>query len=582
MVQGQNLLNRAFIIIFALFMCLGMHYFQHNQGGYGLDLPVNAVSWCFISLLIGIGLWRISSTQQILYSPLTIACFVCFILLLLPIFYPNNDLAEFAYPRLLGFFAGFLLLFAMQQLNFNQQQVKWLLFFIVIAAVIESAISLTQMYLLNSNNWIGFNPNYGRPWGIFQQPNVLASFIATGLILSVYLLHSWRLAQQNKILKGFLYLNIFVSAWVIYICVSRTGYLGAIVALVLVTPWGLKKSLSRHLSILLLVITGASTHYFVSASETARSSEQLAQAGARALQYEQSWHMFTEKPWLGWGYGSFEKSFLTDRAERIVNEGVPFVIENLTHPHNEILYWAVEGGLIPVLGLFILAGAFLWQLKHLKVLHSLALISLVTPLLLHSQTEYPFYHSAASWAVFLVLIFTISHTVTQAQRLVFRPSFLVRANAILIPLLTSVFMVSAIHANYLLTKFERTGRTNLDLLMQVKNPLPVATRLEFNIFTLRMLVGEKLNKPEELQAFITWAERQLNVTPRANIYWNLAYALKLTGHSMKAQAVLDYAQYLYPNNQQLQQDLDKAARDINRPASEIKADDVPLAPMQMK
>ncbi|MFO6424641.1 Wzy polymerase domain-containing protein [Motilimonas sp. KMU-193] len=569
MEPSNTKLNLIFTWVFALFCLVGMHYFQHNQGGAGLDLPINPVGWSFISILIGIGLWQITLTQQIRYNSLTIAGLIAFALLLAPIFYPNAEFAEASYPRLLGFLGGILLLFAMQQLKLRDKQWYKLLLFVVIAGFIQCIYSLVQMYVLKAGNPFGYNVNYGRPYGIFQQPNVLASFTATTLVLAAYLFAAWRPKQHATLLSGFLTLHCFLAAWVIYISVSRTGYLGGAIALALISPWLWQQSKKRCAIIFAIIGLGISMHFIVADGAVSRDQAQLTDAGYRSLQYEQSWHMMQDKPLLGWGYGSFETSFLTDRAERIVNEGVPFVLENLTHPHNEIMYWGVEGGIVPVLGLILLAVAFIALLTRFNWRSALALLALVLPLTLHSQTEYPFYHAVATWFSYIVLIAFISHLANNDKILQFRPTLLVKTNAVLIPVFTCTFMITAVHTNYLVTKFERTGRTDIDLLMQVVNPLALNTRFEFNIFTLRMFVGERLDKPEELKAYVDWATEFVKHTPRANIYYNLALANKLLGHDDQAEQILAHAQWLYPSNELLKNDLQEVVRDVEKAPSEL-------------
>ncbi|WP_434340516.1 Wzy polymerase domain-containing protein [Motilimonas cestriensis] len=567
--QSRSRLNIIFTVIFALYCLIGMHYFQHNQGGAGLDLPMNPVAWCFISILIGLGLWQISIVQIIRYNVMSIAGFVAFALLVIPVFYANGTFADASYGRLFGFIGGILLLFAMQQLNFSKQNWLLLLFLIVCAGFIQNLYSLTQMYLLKPGNMFGYDVNYGRPYGIFQQPNVLASFTATSLLLSCYLIQKWAL-KGRPALTAFLLLQCFVSAWVIYISASRTGYLGAVIGLILISPWLFQQSRKRFSWLIIAITLGLSMHFIIGDGSVSRNKEELAKAGARALQYEQSWHMMLEKPLTGWGYGNFEASFLTNRAERIQAEGVPFVLENLTHPHNELMYWGVEGGIVPLLGLLILTLTFMYLLTRFQWRKALALLALVFPLTLHSQTEYPFYHAVATWFVFIVIVTYISFSSKLEKEIIFRPYLLVKSNAILIPLLTCAFMISAVHTNYLVTKFERSGRTDIDLLMRVVNPLALTTRLEFNIFTLRMLAGEKLNKPEELEAYIAWASEFVKHTPRANIYYNLAYAYLLLDQEQQSQAVINYARFLYPNNELLKADLAEVMRDVEKAPSEVE------------
>ena len=296
MEQSQSRLNIAFTVVFALFCLIGMHYFQHNQGGAGLDLPMNAVAWCFISILIGLGLWQISIAQSIRCDLMSLAGFVAFIFLIIPVFYVNSTFADASYGRLFGFLGGILLLFALQQLKLSKQRWLFLLFLIVCAGFIQNIYSLCQMYLLKPGNMFGYDVNYGRPYGIFQQPNVLASFTATSLLVAAYLSQQWKLNKGQRTLTLFLLLQCALSAWVIYISASRTGYIGALIGLSLIIPWLLKQS-KRHCAwVVLSIMLGASMHSVISDGDVARNKAELTQAGARALQYEQSWHMMRENP----------------------------------------------------------------------------------------------------------------------------------------------------------------------------------------------------------------------------------------------------------------------------------------------
>ena len=54
MTNSYSISARIFLIFFALYALLGMHFFMHNQGGSGLYLPFNMVGWAFISVLISI------------------------------------------------------------------------------------------------------------------------------------------------------------------------------------------------------------------------------------------------------------------------------------------------------------------------------------------------------------------------------------------------------------------------------------------------------------------------------------------------------------------------------------------------
>ncbi|OLF34674.1 pilin glycosylation ligase domain-containing protein, partial [Psychrobacter sp. Cmf 22.2] len=85
----------------------------------------------------------------------------------------------------------------------------------------------------------GYNTVNNRPYGIFQQPNVMASFLATGLALSGYLLarqpHDKYLSWRQKIV--FLYAIPLITIPLLVVLASRTGWLGAVIATAMVAPY---------------------------------------------------------------------------------------------------------------------------------------------------------------------------------------------------------------------------------------------------------------------------------------------------------------------------------------------------------
>ncbi|WP_199451431.1 pilin glycosylation ligase domain-containing protein, partial [Vibrio harveyi] len=95
-----------------------------------------------------------------------------------------------------------------------------------------------QYLFISADNAFGFDPTTSRPHGIFQQPNVMASFLATGLVLSGYLLArvpmyrgKWSFQQALLLLTPVLIIPILV------VLSSRTGWFGAVVGGLLLTPY---------------------------------------------------------------------------------------------------------------------------------------------------------------------------------------------------------------------------------------------------------------------------------------------------------------------------------------------------------
>ncbi|PKH01638.1 O-antigen polymerase [Psychromonas sp. MB-3u-54] len=454
----QQKLTRAFIITFALLMGIGAHYFQYNLGGSSLKLPQNNVVWIFFPVLIALGFWKITAQQKIFYSRFTVVLLSALILFYIPLFYPNNELANQSYVRLLGLFAGVLLFISLQQFQFDKKNLEKLLLLIVLAGFLQACYSLMQDYLLPADNIFGYNVDYGRPDGIFQQPNVLASFMVTTLILAGYLLQKIR----DKKLQFFLLLTALLNAWVITISVSRTGYLGLLIALILFIPWAWQSN-KKKLGIFLLALSlGIGFASLKSDVLGAKNVEKLKKGGARLNFYSHSWQMIKDQPLIGYGYGGFEKNYLITYNQQVKNGNLPAFNTRLTHPHNEILFWAVEGGVVPIVAILLLAIAFIRLLSVFRLAHAMALSALVAPIIVHTQTEYPLYHSALHWLVLLVLVFYIDSQSENSRQQLFRPTFVLRSLALLIPLLTILFMISNLYNISKITAFERSKKTKIE------------------------------------------------------------------------------------------------------------------------
>ncbi|WP_421193341.1 Wzy polymerase domain-containing protein [Aeromonas enteropelogenes] len=543
-------------ILFSSYWLLGMHFFMHNPGGAGLYLPFNAWGWIFASLMIGIGLWQVTLRQHITFSPLQAALWFGALLLLLPMAYSGFELKDYAIPRLLGLFAGLLFLFGLYQWRLTRQQRDSLLYLILVAIAIEALFGLVQFYLLTPGNWIGYDTKVNRPYGIFQQPNVMASFMATGMALAIWLeLRS----DDSRVLMGLRYSVIFSTVLLLVVLQSRVGQLSGLLALLMLLPQlRQQRKLGLILGLVFLaIILGLLSQYLMAGEK--RGLEIYQSGGMRSIYWPYALKLVSEQLWTGWGYGSFESVFLHHyMADKAVNPAMVQIEYNLDHPHNEFLYWAVEGGLAPMLGMLIMGGALLWRLSCAPGKNAMAMLALVTPILLHSQTEYPFYHAIVLWWLLLTLIYLIDTEVEEVNvatrsettwwEWVYRPWFLLRFMAITIPLLVVPFMLTALHTAWVVTKYERGGYKEPTLLLDIVNPMAWLTRVEFDVNSVRLMVGLQTNNKAELEAYLEWGQAFVRHTPRANIYANMVVALNALGRTNEANTMRREALQLYPDD----------------------------------
>lgn len=551
-------LKKGFFITFAVYMLIGMHYFQHNGGGSGLHLPFNVVGWIFISILIGIGLWQATLQKKLVYSQMSLTFISATVIMLIPVLYADPVIAGLSYTRLFGLIGGLLFFIALQQLQLSQQQRLTLLYLILGAVFIEAYISLVQYYLLPVNNAFGYQKIANRPYGIFQQPNVSASFLTTGIALALYLFSQTTLDEKRK--RRFCYVTTFMAVIPVVLLQSRTGYLSLLVAPLLLLPWVWQQlSASDRLKSLFVwlaccvIAVAIGIYTLETADNVARSAAALTDPGARIPIYLHSLSMWLDKPILGWGYGSFEVEYLKTYGQAL-NQGLalPGSPENLDHPHNELLFWGIEGGLVALAGIVLLAVGFLRVIAKQPLWQALALLGLVFPLILHSQTEYPFYHSIVHWVVLLTLVWYIASRYDSCKTQVCNYTFLLRTLALSIPLVTSLFMLTTLHTNKLLTQYERSDRSDIAPLTTVINPVAWISRLEFNSMMYRLKIAMYNNDIAELNNYISWAAEMSQKTPRANIYINWSRALTKLGQKEAAEALLQQTAILYPRNKLVQ------------------------------
>ncbi|TFF78417.1 ligase [Aeromonas taiwanensis] len=541
--------TRAFGVISVLYWLLGMHFFMHNPGGAGLYLPFNAWGWIFASLIMALGLWQVTLNQRLIASPLLVALWLAGLLLLLPMAYPGFELKDYAIPRLLGLFAGLLFLFCLYQWQWGRASRDRLLYLLLVAAAIEAQLGLVQFYLLTSGNWLGYDIRANRPYGIFQQPNVMASFMASGLAMAIWLeLRS----NTQPWLRGLRYGVILTSSLLLVVLQSRVGQLGGLLALLLLAPQLHRQHLlCRTLGLVLLgVLVGLASQYWVSGVN--RGMNEYLSGGARSDIWPFTLHLLLQNWLLGVGYGGFEFTFFHAYTEaRNLDPNVGMAIYNLDHPHNEFLYWAVEGGLAPMVGMVLMGVALLWRVSRAGWVKGAALLALVTPILLHTQTEYPFYHAIALWWALLLLIHVVDAEVEEQdhanwREYVCRPWLLLRFAAIAIPLIVVPFMLTAIHTAWVVTKYERGGYKQPALLLDIVNPMAWLARVEFDVNAVRLMVGLQANNKAELEAYLDWGRAFVRHTPRANIYANMVIALNALGRSGEAERLRTEALMLYP------------------------------------
>ncbi|WP_394150865.1 PglL family O-oligosaccharyltransferase [Vibrio maritimus] len=548
-------LNRKFMTAMAVLFLIATHLFWPNPGGTGLALSFNNTAWIVFSIAIGLGLYQLGTNRVLKFSKLTVGLGLSCVLMTLPLLYSVPDIASVA-PRYVALWFGFLFFVLLQQFQFTNKQKQRLLWLIVLASLIEASIGYAQFLLLTPDNWFGYDVSTNRPYGIFQQPNVMASFLATGFVLSGYLLarqkhkYNWRISDVS-----ILYVTPMITIPLVVVLGSRTGWLGAALGFVFLVPYLYRHSTRKRfrgwtLATLAGLALGLLLGFGSSGSQNLITQKSSLE-DVRSTIYSQSLDMLIEKPFTGYGLGKFESEYLIYTArQHQLNDSFAPGLPALDHPHNEMLFWGIEGGLLPMLGILLAALFVLSRIYTAKKGTRLAIFALFLPIFLHSQLEYPFYHSLIHWITFIILIYWVDQRTPRIKQLSFT-SFtktLSRVLSLLIPILTSVYMIAALHTNYVLTKFEKSQPVDASLLEQVTNPVVWKDRYHWDLYSTYLKLGLATGNPEYIQPYIDWSVEVIKSKPRPAFYRNLILAYQGTGEVSKAQQVLAEAQYLFPDH----------------------------------
>jgi len=544
--------KRIYYLSLCVFLLFAAHYLQINGSGVGLQLPFNAMGWIPLSLLIGVCLIQIARTKKVYTSPLTTHLLICILLLCVPLFY-FNSLYQNIFDRFFGLFGGLLIFLCFQQFAREQKDAINILLLLMVATWIEVLIGWDQFFKTNGMSLFGNSGQRSGPiTGIFQQRNVYASFLAFGTVLSAYVLSLVAQKSGKKFqvsMLPILLLPLF-SVHLLNTVYSRTGWAGLFIGVSLVLPELWKKA-GKGLSLTWLVslLLGFVLTWNISLTSDwqSPSMERLNLDGLRQVQLPQISTMFIEKPLSGYGYGRFESAYLAFTAQKYA--AGEFEVPGTTpldHPHNELLFWAVEGGIVALAAL-LLAAWFVWRrVWQQSLLQRMALIGLFFPIVLHTQLEFPFYVSVLHWFVFIALIFWVDNLQPDYKKRTVEATLIPWIAGILIPVLTTFFMGTTLHTGLLLARFESGINPDVSALTSISNPMVWDEKINWAMRS-RLVVNGIINRePEQIQSYIDWAPAILESKPRPTFYRYLILAYDGVGDEENKQRIQQEARFLFP------------------------------------
>ena len=532
--------NLIVLLLMAVTFTSMLHY-EINRGGAGLHLPHNIVIWAMMALLVLALYWPQSAETPTLSSPGNQWLLLGALMITLPGLWPASLQHIGAWlPRVLGLWGGVILLLGLFRLKLSPAaRQNWLLL-ILLSAWGQATLALLQWFVFTADNWMEFNLAE-RPYGIFQQVNVLASYLATGYAIAAYLF----MTSGSRIIRVISLFTLLVFPGMLMLLQSRIGWLGGVATLSLLSLYYWRQ---RKMACLWLCSLFSLLGAFYLLQQMVGGS-MLSKEGSnteRWLILEYTWHMIRQHPWLGWGYGSFEAAFAQTLIQTI---NVPSTLSFPSHPHNEVLYGWVEGGIVALVGMLVLAIGYIKPLLiQPKTVFPLWVLTL--PIALHLMTELPLYQSAAHWLVLILL----GRLMVPEHMLISMPPPLPRwrrwlhGMIVLSAFCTLLFMVTGFNTGRVLTLSERSGLVNMKPLDGLINPYIQWERYQYIRHINLLLQFNQNPDPALLSQFKIWAEQYIQLHNDPNVYQTLIMITQYQNDLAQANHLRQTAHALFPQN----------------------------------
>lgn len=513
-------------------------------------MPQNILAWGVMMLCSLIALINLLRTGRALTGTFMIAAAVGCGLLVLPwIWTPSPLWRAHALPRLAGIAGALLFSMAICQVSLSPRLRRLLLCVVVFSALVQATEAMIQAWLPELG--LRMMDFYGTaPYGIFQQRNLLASWLATGGGIALYLALTARTRQRAL---GWV-LCLYPICTALVLSQSRTGVLGMLLSALLVFLADRPRLRQRPLAVLRrvmlltsLVVWCGGVSLWAMPSGVPADLTHEASNEQRILMLEGTAAMIGQHPLAGSGLGSFESRL----PQAIEDTGLRMASDTVTHPHNELMYVAAEGGITALAGLLLIAGVWLWplvyRLRHpnafgpcpdtgrwLRAHEGLSgggwLLPLTgLPIIVHMMTEYPLYLSAPHLLLLILLFRTgLPEVVLQPVRVPALP----RAFALPVILLVLPVTLAVLGAGFI-TQSELTT-AEVEMNQNLMPVLPVAgwrtltqsERLDRDQHLLTANAPGFLTRSRDTAEFTTWGERWLAVHNDAEV----SAALALIAH----------------------------------------------------
>lgn len=549
----------------AVLFVLAPLYYHPNLGGQGLHIPNNGTIWLVAVLFIAYGLYQSLKSKKAAIPKYFIYLAAFPILITAGSFISGVDDSLIWGFHFLFIMGGLAFFFSLFQVGLTSAKVDRLLLVIAISGFFHAVMAMLQL-TVNADLpiWLPKTTN-NSPSGFLQQINTQATLLVTLIVLIFYLASRPILFRRKRLVQGLLVTTVLMAGFIIGESDSRIGWLSLFISLPMLLVsrrFILKNNNGFTLALLMSLATGFLIPQFnysfdnavISRSPTVVEKVTAMNSGfegsSRLSIYGVSFDLLKEKPFLGYGMGSFGREF--QNAKPKFFEKYPDAkVSNryVAHPHNEFLLWWVEGGVIAIVGIVSVLVGTLLVLTKLGGARAWGYSALLLPIVLHMQVELPLYISSLHW--FLLLFFLalpFRHNLTfknnslsvSTQRLAIFSTFSLTCVALL-------FLAHTIRANW---DFYKVSQSAGPMTYASKNPYFSLDTQKANIAALLYNSMEMGNKPNVIYV-ADWAEHYALSRPDKFSFFIRLEAYDYLGQKTEFCRVATRGSSIYPQDNKL-------------------------------
>ena len=547
--------HKVAYVLFTLLSLITPFYYQDNLGGEGLGLPFNAVIWVPAVMLVGTGLLALISTKTWVKPQYFLMIGIWPLLIIFGGFVSGMERPGEWVVRLGVLIGGVFLWFSLLQLQFKRRDVDSLLYLLLAGFLLHAVVGLVQSLpepILRG--WLPISNNI--MLGMFQQPNLQASLMSTTVAVALYLAVTPGFVGQHWPMKTLVFLTLALASFEVVASGSRVGLLSALLVVLLVAVtnaarWRVRPFLFIALATTIIAGGGMGFVKTNGALQAYNKLERLADEGQdpRPHVYRIAVDAWERSALLGHGIGSFQREFQNQRIEYYDPERGE-VIDNarFSHPHNELLFWAIEGGVIALIAISCAVAAVILQLYRLGWQRGGLTAALLLPIAFHTQVELPFYISTFHWIVLVVLLFVCFYPGARVKpvNLSMGASKLITIMALSVPPLVTVFLMHALVSQTGIMQYLKSRGSQPQHLNFALNNLYFREQGEY--FMMRAVLHNGIERGDQVAVnhFVNWAKDFLEQIPDIQIFHGLAAAYEYLGDKEQALQIINRATSIYP------------------------------------